>query len=562
MNKSEMNSPASRSRGVALIFGLLLLLVLTVIAVGTLSSVSMQERMAANANLQALAFEAASAGVAESVDYWLGDDNTNWPPDSECFRGLGRDWATLWTAPQRLEVQGLPLGFVVQYQTRLGCFEAGDWVLLDDDDPDTVSIPPPVQLLALSQGLVFRSNDGETAIDPDAPIATRQIEVRLERRGGEPPDFCALNLCPLAPPPSGGDGTGQFSNRTLEVPNARAFSIDGGAAGCAAGFDNQTEADRALAQLSENQLQQYQPTPGIVDAGLKGILSKPKELANAVNAVKIGIRAWDVWESLPDPTFGLAGSDNPDPAELLGKTEGSNPFESCAGQIEPGNLTNCPTGISGFHYIAGDVDMGPCTFRNFMIVEGDFLINGNPIYTEPLLVLGGTMQTRGWGNAENSNIAIVQNLVQPSNHLVEPSNPERIEPAYIVADADLGECQFRVAGGGTGALQITDDCDELQEPWTELNSCLDDLAEMSTLTVPVGGGTGSLSLFKYIQDIIDSDPSVLAGDLRFDDIVLDEATRFTVPNCAGDPLAAGRRNVIASWREFIDTGRWNEVAPW
>ncbi len=548
MNKFEMSSSASRSRGVALIFAVLLLLVLTVIGVGTLSTVSMQERMASNANLQALAFEAASAGVAESVDYWLDENNSNWPTGAECRRGLGRDWATEdWTAPQRLEVEGLPPGFVVQYQTRLGCFEAGDWVLLDDDDPTTVPFAPPVQLLALSQGLVFRAADG---VPTGNPIATRQIEVRLERRGGEPPDFCALNLCAIAEE----DGPG-FGERTLEMPNAQAFSIDGGAAGCAASLPG-SDAGRAIAQLSDRQLQRYQPTPGIVERPveepLKGILNKPESLARAVNAVKVGIRAWDVWESLDAQNF---DSTNPDPAELLDKNGGSNPFGACRGQIRSGSLTDCPTGITGFHYIAGDVDMGPCTFRNFMIVEGDFLINGNPIYTEPLLVLGGTMETRGWGNAENSNIAIVQNLIKPSEFgLIEPAY------TYIPPDkAERGECQFRVAGGGKGALTITPECDELQKPWEELNSCLNDLATMSQQAVTWGGGTSG-TLLQYIQDIIGDpvDPMLDKIDLVEDD---GSVTLFSVPNCAGDPLA-GRRNVIASWREFIDAGRWEAVAPW
>jgi Tfp pilus assembly protein PilX len=62
------------------------LLVLTVIGVGTLSTVSMQERMASNANLQALAFEAASAGVTETLEQWLDEDN--WPAGKTCDRGL------------------------------------------------------------------------------------------------------------------------------------------------------------------------------------------------------------------------------------------------------------------------------------------------------------------------------------------------------------------------------------------------------------------------------------------------------------------------------------------
>lgn len=547
MNKFEINSLPSRSRGVALIFALLLLLVLTVIGVGTLSTVSMQERMASNANLQALAFKAASAGVAESVDFWLDDDNSNWPTGATCGRGLDRDWATDWTAPQGLEVADLPPGFVVQYRTRFGCFEAGAWVLLDDEDPTTVPFAPPVQMLALSEGNVFRSIDGVAAIGN--PIATRQIEVRLERRGGEPPDFCALNLCEMAAAPSGGDGTGAFSNRTLEMPNARAFSIDGGAAGCATGFNTQNpDANRARRQLSENQLQRYQPTPGIVEAPQPGILSDAKALARAVNAVKIGIRAWGAWDSL----FGDAYSGTPDPAQILdpGRAAGSNPFKNCRGQIQPGNLTSCPTNIGGFHYVAGDVQMGPCIFRNFMIVEGNFLINGNPIYTEPLLVLGGTMETRGWGNSENSNIAIVQNLFAPSSLGLST-------PAYTPSGAELRQCRFRVAGGGTGALEITDSCARLQEPWNELNSCLNDLAAMSQEQV------GSDSLLQYVQAIIND---VGPLDLRFNEIDLveddDSVTLFKVPNCAGDPLAAGRRNVIASWREFIDTGRWDAVAPW
>jgi len=109
--------------GVALIFALLLLLVLTVIGVATMSGVAMQERMASNANLQALAFKAASAGITESLEWGL--NTASWPVDGDgeplvCLRGLG-DWMGGWTPSEtapgtELAIPGIPAGFRVEYR--------------------------------------------------------------------------------------------------------------------------------------------------------------------------------------------------------------------------------------------------------------------------------------------------------------------------------------------------------------------------------------------------------------------------------------------------------------
>ena len=61
-------NPGSRQRGAALVIGLLLLLVLTILAVSGMNSASLEFVMAGNEQYRANAFSAAEAGIERSLD--------------------------------------------------------------------------------------------------------------------------------------------------------------------------------------------------------------------------------------------------------------------------------------------------------------------------------------------------------------------------------------------------------------------------------------------------------------------------------------------------------------
>jgi hypothetical protein len=535
MNGFEMSSSVSRSRGVALILSLLLLLVLTVIGVGTLSTVSMQERMASNANLQTLAFNAASAGVTETLEQWLDEDN--WPAGKTCDRGMNEDWSTNWTAPTALVVPGIPAGFAVQYQTRLGCFEANNWELL------TGSLdPPPQQLLALSRGRVFQANSGVPVGDP---IAEREVEVRLERRGGGLPE-CLMQFCPL-----------NLGNLTMG--KSKIFSIDAGEGGCPIGTSSPADAKAMRGQLRENQVGQYRPTnPGITSNPLRGSWGDPVQLARAVNGVKIGLRAHQQWAALnPESNFGSAVyPDSANAAEFLGYSANSNPFQKCAGTLVQGDSGTCPSG--GITYIAGNLGVaGNCVMQGMVIVEGSLTSSGTPAYTGNLLLLGGNIRVNGWGKAPNSGILVAQNL----QSVVNAKSPRvAYEP---VEDVGQGQCTYDVAGGGTAAIRPLD-CADLQKDWKDLNVCLRDLATMTDPDNEVTWAGGPTDMFAHLKAALAAKglSNLDTPDLRDPDPTDPSKTEWTiefpVPECAGEPTG-GRRNAIASWREFIDQGRWDNV---
>ena len=557
MSRFEMKGPYSRSRGVALIFGLLLLLVLTVIAVGTLSSVSMQERMAANANLQALAFEAASAGVTETLEQWLDEDN--WPAGKTCERGIDENWSTNWTAPVPLVVPGIPAGFAVQYETRLGCFEAENWEVLTGS-PE----PAPQQLLALSRGRVFRANLG-VPIDIDNPVAEREVEVRLERRGGGLPD-CLMQFCPL-----------DLDN--LRMGTSQAFSIDAGEGGCPMSAASAEDAAAMRDQLRSRQVGQYRPTePGITSNKQRGAWGDPVQLARAVNGLKIGLRAHQEWESRETDRFfgGASGMyndlDNPagnqsiDAADFLGYGAGTNPFQACSGTLVPGDSGTCPSG--GITYVAGDLAVaGNCVMQGMVIVEGSLQSNGTPAYEGHLLLLGGLIDVFGWGQAPNSGLLIAQHLDSVrdpySNMSGVAYDPVLNKDEASGPEPKQGLCTYDVRGGGVATIRPLE-CPDLQKDWNDLNACLEDLATMTDPDKVVawnnGSTTVSTNVFIHLQAALAAEglSDLDTPDLR--DPVdsgseTEWAIKFPVPECAGE-TTGGRRNVIASWREFIDPGRW------
>lgn len=159
--KIMKNIPYRQQRGMALVLSLLILLVMVVLGVAAMSNVNMQERMAGNANQQALAFEAASAGVSNSINFAKLDafagfecGTTIVDPDADVII-----WGpTCWSDPESGECLNLEAGdngaFVRQ---RMYCLK----------HPETSRS----QLFVLNRGEVRSGNE---------TVAQRDIEVRLD----------------------------------------------------------------------------------------------------------------------------------------------------------------------------------------------------------------------------------------------------------------------------------------------------------------------------------------------------------------------------------------------
>lgn len=519
-----MNIPEQtpvRSRGIALIVSLLLLLVLTMLGIASMSGVTMQERMASNANLQALAFEAASVGITETLEW--GSDSGNWPLDAdgnpvECRRGDGNflgEWVpALSESGDVLDIPGMPDGFRVEYRKRLGCFEHADWELITGSTFD-----PPQQLLALSRGEVIRESD-------NAVLSMREIEVRLEERGGNP--TCLMQ-------------TGPLDQIELTMPNSKSFGIDARPDSCPIKTSRAEDAAAMRGQLRENQIGQYQPTdPGITSGELEGAWGNAPHLSRAVNAMKIGVRAYQDWEA-------------------LAPISGPNPFASCSGVLYDSDQdwgNSCGHTVpGGLYYIAGDLDVGGnCTLNGTIISEGRFLSNGTPAYLGDMMFLGGVLDVRGFGNAGNSGLFLLHNLW-------ENSQPNSERAAYLNSDdADFLESDFIIRGGGNATIEARE-CGDLTSTWEGLNQCLDDLqlmVETPYSEIPGNPPPHTVSSeFEYLVSLLGHEvpDDFDMPDLLRDDEELDPGVRFPLPDC--DPEAGGRRFAIASWREFIDRGRWD-----
>jgi hypothetical protein len=304
-----------RQKGVSLVIALILLLVLTIIGIASMNTSLMQERMAGNVNLQTLAFEAASAGIVDALDFL---DTSSWP---ECRRG-DEQWRTEFQAFQQLDglvgSPPLPPGIRVGYHLRAGCFDdpIPEW----DDWEEGI----PVQLLVLSRGVVCRGASCTGANLPDENVlAVREVEVRVSPVGGGDP-ACLLNIGPVA----GG-------SKAIGVGKSKGHLVDGGEGGCPIQFANSNDADRFSNALGDR-VAQYQPNPpGITSArpSSRGLWEDPQNLARLVNAIKVGVRAYSAW--------------------VAGGHGAPNPFAECAGYFHPQALENRRLSLGQFRINRG-----------------------------------------------------------------------------------------------------------------------------------------------------------------------------------------------------------------
>lgn len=512
--------------GVALVVALVLLLMLTILGVSSMSGSVMQERMAGNVNLQTLAFEAASAGVSDSLEYGLNEEN--WGGNESCVRGGGAwDSPAPWSAFTTLQIPNLSENIVVEYRRRVGCFEPENMPAHWEEEEYKV----PVQLLVLSQGRVRR-------VGEDEPLALREVEVRVENRGGD--SQCAIRV-------EGGVGG-------INVKGGGP-SIDGGEGGCPVSLPSGGGADMMKDEIGDQHIGKYQPDPpGITENEGHEPWNDEVQVAQIVNDLKYAVQAYqvyaddlDAFNADPDSSpYNVGTAENPefqwDPV-LAGFPKFSGDIEACKSTFYPGNIEiggsgkfpggHCAIGPTGnepverfsdapvgdptdplhITYVAGHVknpskDGG----SGIMIVEGGNCWNANADFTGFQLVLGGHFEIIGGGNGDTEGSMILTKLDErygESDVNFESKSESELEaPPYSPASSAFhapSGIEFR--GGGSHQVQF---------------SC--------------GGDGSSVGHHDYIERI----NQCLGTNIE--------------PNCGPDGF--GTRKAIASWREYVDRERW------
>ena len=356
-----MNTPsikATRQSGVAVLLSLIILLVLTILGISAFQNSHIQERSAGNMRLQSVAFEAAAAGAANSINFF--DANREAGDDQQCGE-LGHDgWddATAW----------VEMGTVGQatLKQRLYC--------LADQYPDEEGgRPARSQLFVLSRGEVI-SGTGDSAV----VVAQRDIEVRLDVGGGGTTngDGCGAICFPSCNP-------GDF-----DFPNSNVFQVDGNGGPAVTG-GCQAMTDEILDGIKNSRIGNY--IGGIETTGVGAPWDSPETTElfrenieqTAINAQGAGgcmtycYRAGSAYE-FGNSQFGTS----------------ANP------QI---------TYIGGNAYMGGNI-----TGAGIMFVNGNLAWNGTPQFEGLIVTLGGTFTIDGGGHGGDHAGSVVI-LNQPGN---------------------------------------------------------------------------------------------------------------------------------------------------
>ena len=348
-----------RQRGVVLVVGLLLLIVMTLIAVATMSSTHMQERMAGNARTQVLAFEAASAGASTALQFFdsqqiafaaRADADGKNCGDLEHLGWLTADGdpdPTPWSNP--VTINGAEL------RQRMYC------LALEDPAGER---PLRSQLFVLSRGEVI--SDG-------VPVARRDIEVRIALGGNAPPtlgDGCGSLCFPGCPNPD---------NVVLDLAEAaeaggKSFRVDGSTGPGAITAGCPTFSQAFVNEIGDSRMGAYY---GGVQTGAAGA-------------------PWDSAADTQAFVDNLRGA-----AQMNGMYVGS-------GAEYAGNTAFGSSAAPQITFIDGDLDIsGAISGAGVLVVNGSLSTSGTPNFDGLWIVLGGTLNVDGGGQGGNFSGSIV-----------------------------------------------------------------------------------------------------------------------------------------------------------
>lgn len=414
--------PLQRQSGVVLVFSILVLLVLTVLGVASMSSSNMQERMAGNANLEARAFEAASAGVANSVSFaadFFDDPDAAFsgtlhpqidldcgsetqlvdPSDPNSDRIGG--WydgdtpvATPWSNPTTIN------NGMAQYRQRLYC-------LISDD----VDVP---------RSRLFVESRGE-ALAGGQVLATREIEVRVDLL---PVFEAGQDMPPIYLDGATGDEECKKNQGSYCFPNSGSFVIDGNG-GPAVGTGNDTLTKDIFDAAGDDKKGTFEDGIETIDAGAPW--NDPELVLKFIEAVKDAANDnanGRVYDST-DNNNTIAGNES-----LL--TENGEPQTS--------------------YFPDGATFNGSPTGEGILVVEGDLNAGGTPEWKGLILVIGGSYSVNGSGNGGMEGTLVILNPEEASDF------------------GPLDSMSF--AGGGNATYKAS--CEELKKA-SALDSKINDL---------------------------------------------------------------------------------------
>jgi hypothetical protein len=356
------NVSKHKQQGVALVLSLLLLFVLLVLGVAGFSNTHIQERSAGNARLQTLAFEAASAGANNAINFF--DANHDLGEDELCGATGHEGWedATDWVSLGSVgsDAQSATL------RQRMYCLaDAYPCAGKEEDEGLCTSEdrPPRSQLFVLSRG--------EVTIDGDV-VAQRDVEVRLEvgNPGGGPGDGCSAICFPSC------------ELGEVAFPTSNAFKVDGNGepaitAGCQGAADDITDAIRS------NRIGNYN---GGIEFASPG---SPWDSVGDVEQFRLNLQA------------AAAAAQSAGTCQTACALTGS-PY------IDNGNSDYGSVGDPQITYVEGNAEFGGnVSGAGILVVNGNLSWNGTPPFNGLILVLGGTFEVIGGGTGGDHGGSVV-----------------------------------------------------------------------------------------------------------------------------------------------------------
>lgn len=358
VGKAPMNS----QKGVALILSLLLLFVLVILGVSGFNNTHVQERGAGNARLQAVAFEAASAGANNAINFFKDLDGRPADPDQLCGSSEHLGWMDAEGKP--LPTAWVNLGNVggATLQQRLYC-------LADEFPCSELEVgcvagqrPPRSQLFVQSRGEVL-ATDGKV-------VAQRDVEVRLEiGRDTGASEGCGAICFPAC------------EIGTMEFGSSNEFQVDGNGnpaitTGCEAGADIVRDAAIEVGRYG-NYLGGIEYTPP----------GAPWSDPLLVEQFR---------QNLYDTALNA-------PADTCQQTCFS------AGNLTlNGNRTLGTPGDPQVTYINGNADFGGnISGAGILVVKGNLHWGGTPKFDGLILVLGGSFDFNGGGGGGDHGGSVV-----------------------------------------------------------------------------------------------------------------------------------------------------------
>lgn len=405
MNRSKSNK---QQKGLALILSLLLMFVLVILGVAGYNNTHVQERSAGNIRLQTVAFEAASAGANNAINYFDDHRDDGDVPDQLCGATGHAGWYDAGTVEATGWVDMGTVGGATLSQRMYCLADAYPCSAVDEAAGLCTPLDRPVrsQLFVLSRG--------EVTIDGDV-VAQRDVEVRLEvgNPGGGPGDGCTAICFPAC------------DLGTVEFPTSNAFQVDGNGqpaitAGCPEAADEIIDAIRA------NRIGNY--FGGIEFAGPGSPWDSPAK----VELFRLNL--------LAAATF-AQGEGTCQTACTLGGGLLSGPF------VDNGNSSYGSVGDPQITYVEGDAEFGGgISGAGILVVNGNLNWNGTPNFQGLILVLGGTFEVIGGGTGGDHAGSVVL------------LNTDGIS---------FGEVNADFTGGGTALYKF--DCNAMWAAWDLLD---------------------------------------------------------------------------------------------